>query len=356
MIPDVSPAGLAIFAAIGGGIGVYTAALALGVRHGIDWDHIAAITDITSTTSSVSEADESWLIAEPGVMLTDESHHSQHGEHHEHGHAPELHRSAVEAAPGATPVALLAAASPAATPVLERDASDHHGGGLVSRIREHRAALWLGSLYALGHGLVVIVLGISAIVASGFLPDWVDGVMERVVGITLIFLAVYLFFSLYQYIRHGGEFRMRSRWMLVFAGVQNALGWVRSRIGHHEHIRATPQQYGARTAFGIGLIHGVGAETGTQALVIASAVGAASEPVAVATLFCFVFGLLISNSFVTLASTVGFVSSRRRQLIYMIAGLFAAVFSLALGLVFIGAWTGILPDIDRYVEWIGGPT
>ena len=28
-----------------GSVGVISAALALGLRHGIDWDHIAAITD-----------------------------------------------------------------------------------------------------------------------------------------------------------------------------------------------------------------------------------------------------------------------------------------------------------------------
>ena len=68
---------------IGGGIGVYSAALALGIRHGIDWDHIAAITDITSTaaSSSVSEEREGWLLGEPGVSLTDEGHHLVHGEH-----------------------------------------------------------------------------------------------------------------------------------------------------------------------------------------------------------------------------------------------------------------------------------
>jgi high-affinity nickel permease len=31
-------------------IGVLATGLLLGVRHGIDWDHIAAITDITSST------------------------------------------------------------------------------------------------------------------------------------------------------------------------------------------------------------------------------------------------------------------------------------------------------------------
>jgi hypothetical protein len=72
-------------------------------------------------------------------------------------------------------------------------------------------------------------------------------------------------------------------------------------------------------------------------------------------LLVFVCGLLISNSFVTLASTVGFVSTRQRQLIYVGAGIVAAVFSLVIGLAFLFAETGILPDLDTYVRWVGGP-
>ena len=40
---------------IGGSIGVLGAAMALGIRHGIDWDHIAAITDITSTAATIDD-------------------------------------------------------------------------------------------------------------------------------------------------------------------------------------------------------------------------------------------------------------------------------------------------------------
>ena len=61
---------------VGGLIGVIGAAFALGIRHGIDWDHIAAITDITSTAASVDERDQGWLVREPAFMLTDESHHT----------------------------------------------------------------------------------------------------------------------------------------------------------------------------------------------------------------------------------------------------------------------------------------
>ena len=349
---DLTAIAAFLAAGIAGGAGIYAAALALGIRHGIDWDHIAAITDITSSTAPVAGADESWLLGEPGLQISDESHHSLHGAHgieHSHG-SDERHEHAYEHAGGAASrVAGAVATAPpvAATPVRP--------AGFLDRLRQHREAIWLGTLYAIGHGTVVTLLGAIAIVASGFLPDWIDGVMERVVGLTLIFLSAYLFYSVYQYFRSGKEFRIRSRWMLVFAGVSNAWHWVRSRLGEHKHAPAASQQYGARAAYGIGLIHGIGAETGTQALIIATAVGATSKPVAVAALLVFVLGLLISNSFITLATTIGFVSARRRQAIYVAAGLTTAVLSLALGLLFLNAWTDVLPGLDQYVRWIGGP-
>lgn len=336
-----------------GGAGIFAAALALGIRHGIDWDHIAAITDITSAAATLGE-EESWLLAEPGVMITDESHHTVHGPHgaHELAHARgEPHTHVEEPGP---PAAGPAAAGGVTTLVRPRAATA--AAAVLRRMpHAHREAIWLGSLYALGHGAVVVVLGIVAILARGVLPDWIDPIMERLVGVTLVLLALYLFFSLYQYFRGGGEFRIRSRWMLVFAGVANAWRWIRSRGGQHEHVVPVARSYTSRAALGVGLIHGIGAETGTQALVIAAAVGAPSKGAAVGALFCFVVGLLISNTFVTLASTFGFVSARRRQAIYVAAGFLAAVFSLVLGLVFLSASTGVLPDLDPFLRWLGGP-
>ncbi len=309
---------------VGGTIGMLAAALALGIRHGIDWDHIAAITDITSTTAAAQDSEERWLTGEPGVMLTDESHHSLA----DGGRLPPVAGGSVQS--GALPVFL----------------------------SEQRRAIFLGTLYALGHGTVVTILGLLAILASGFLPDWIDPIMERVVGITLLFLAAYLFYSLYRFFRGGGEFRIRSRWMLIFAGVRNGFNWLRSHVSGehpHDHDVHGADQYGVRTAYGVGLIHGIGAETGTQVLVIATAVGAGTKVMGIAVLMMFVVGLLISNSFITFATAAGFVSSRRRQWIYVFAGLLAAVFSLVVGLVFLFRAGGFLPDLDPYFRWIGGP-
>jgi high-affinity nickel-transport protein len=177
-------------------------------------------------------------------------------------------------------------------------------------------------MYALGHGGVVFVLGLAALLAREFLPGWIDPIMEKVVGVTLLFLAVYLFYSLYRFVRGGEDFQLRSRWMLIFAAVRNLVEAVRSRVlgRPHRHVHAA-KRYGTRTAFGIGMIHGIGAETGTQVLVITTAVGADSQAAGVAALIGFLLGLLVSNSIVTVISTIGFVSSSRRQWIYAGPGL-----------------------------------
>lgn len=320
---------------IGGAVGLMGGALALGLRHGIDWDHIAAITDITSATAADGEPKEEWLTDEPGVLLTDESDHV----------AAELSRR--------RPVA---GGSHAAVAAPNRvDALTTKVGTFLSG-QSH--SIFLGTLYAVGHATVVTILGLVAILAAGFLPEWIDPIMERVVGVTLLFLAAYLFYSLYAYFRGGDEFRIRSRWMLIFAGVRNGYRWLRSKLfgdrAEHSHVHGV-DQYGPFTAYSVGLIHGVGAETGTQVLIIATAVGAGTKALGITALLFFVAGLIISNSFVTVATAAGFVSSRRRQLVYVLAGSLAAVFSLVVGLLFLFQAGGVLPDLGSYFRWIGGP-
>ncbi len=320
---------------VGGTLAILGGALALGIRHGIDWDHIAAITDITSATA-VALAPERARAGEPAVVLSWS------------GSSWELEGALVGAHHGG--------GSLSSAKLPEQDPASFER--LARYARQHRTPLFLGTMYALGHGSMVVVLGLAAILFREILPDWIDPIMERVVGVTLLLLAAYLFYSVFRYFR-GGEFRMRSRWMLVFAGISRGWRWATDkamgRAHAHAHAHVTEQQYGARTAYGIGLIHGVGAETGTQVLIIGAAVGAGSKGMSVATLLVFVVGLLISNSFVTIASTTGFISARRRQGIYVGVGVVAAIFSLIVGLMFLFQSADVLPDLDPYFRWIGGP-
>src|SRR6266404_6622003 len=96
-------------------LGLVVTAFGFGFRHGIDWDHIAALTDITGSQD------------------------------------------------------------------------------------EGRRSMVLATMYALGHALMVFALGVAAIVAAERLPSSVNGVMERVVGATLLMLGVYVIVAL---IRH----------------------------------------------------------------------------------------------------------------------------------------------------------
>ena len=282
--------------------GLMTTALVFGLRHGIDWDHIAAITDITGSQETT------------------------------------------------------------------------------------RKSLLYSTLYALGHGVMVVVLGAVAIFAGRFLPPSVGSIMERFVGVTLIALGVYVFYSL---ARDGRNFRMRSRWMLLLgaarAGIQSLQQRgerttiliehehehpvdedhplppeVRSGRGavalaqkthRHRHVHHAPMprdpfiNYAPKTAFGIGVLHGVGAETPTQVLLFVAAAGVTGKLGGFLMLFAFVIGLLVSNTAIAIAGTLGFKGADRNFAVYATIAVVTAAVSLALGSLFVFGRGGALPAI-----------
>jgi high-affinity nickel-transport protein len=352
-VPDIAlimSAPLAV-AAGGGGLGLLVTALFLGVRHGIDWDHIAAITDITSTTAASTA----------GEARHETEHRSIGGHVHEHGGPGELrahdggsahdrgrsHDDVLAHDMGAQPARPSAGGSAALT-VPASLAFDR--GWFFT---EQAQAILLGTLYALGHALVVGVLGLAALSFGAILPDWVDPIMGRVVGVTLVVLGIWVIYSLVQYARNGTEFRLQSRWMLVFRSVRYGWRWFQAKIHGHAHVEPVEMaSYGRRTAFGVGMIHGIGAETGTQVLIIAAVGGAAGAGLGVPMLGAFILGLLISNTAIVILSATGFVASQMRTRIYLVVGAVAGVFSLVVGLLFLFDATGLLPQLDQ----IFGPT
>ena len=306
-------------------LGLLLTALSLGFRHGIDWDHIAAITDITSTTAAAEAAEEHHEL----------DHAEQPAHAHTHGGASELavHRS-TQTQPGH-----LVAAHP---PSRRR------------WMREQRRAVLLGTLYALGHAAVVAGLGLAALLFNQVLPDWIDPIMGRVVGVTLLILGIWVFYSLYQYARHGTEFQLRSRWMLVFASVRYGWRWLMARLHGHAHTEPVEMSsYGARTAFGVGMIHGIGAETGTQVLLIAAIGGAAGSGLGIPMMVAFIIGLLISNTAIVVITATGFVASQLRQRIYVGVGVVAGVFSVVVGTLFLLQAEDILPDLTHVLGGAG---
>ena len=285
---------------------------ALGFRHGFDWDHIAAITDITSTTSaSHTEAEVS-----AGAPMPAHGHEPDELRGHVHAHKP---------------------AGPGAMHALRESRFAH----------EERHAIGLATLYALGHASVVTVLGIAALLLGAVLPDWVDPILEKVVGVTLLLLGAWVLFSVWQYFRGKGEFRLRSRWMLVFDFVRYGWGTLQARVHGHEHTpSAHATQYGPKTAFGVGMIHGIGAETGSQALLLAGVAGVTGTT-GVVILLAFVVGLLVSNTLVAVVTASGFIGAQRMRTIYVAVGFVAGLGSLLIGLLFVIGLGTALPDLQQ---------
>ena len=319
---DASPAG----------IGVLVTGLLLGIRHGIDWDHIAAITDITSTTAAATSAEA--------------AHAQEHtaNETHRHGHGGTTEMQAH----GNVLAAGIVGGAIATTSVRAAQAGVRRGWIRIEQVE----AIRLGTLYAVGHGLVVIALGLAALAFGALLPDWLDPIMGRIVGLTLVGLGLWVLYSVYRYARGGETFRLRSRWMLVFDGARYGWRRLQARLHGHEHVEPLEMSsYGTRTALGVGMIHGVGAETGTQVLLIAAVGGASSAGLGVPMLFAFVLGLFISNFVLVVVSSVGFVASQTRERIYVAVGAVAGVFSLIIGAVFLLGFDSLLPDLESMLPF-----
>jgi high-affinity nickel-transport protein len=208
--------------------------------------------------------------------------------------------------------------------------------------------------------------------------------MEHLVGITLIVLAFYVFYAV---VRHGRAFRMRSRWMLLFGAVQRGARRLQARtrnvlvVEHehehsleeahadahpatvgggvagtrtgathshrHQHVGTMPDdpfgQYGRRSSFLVGMLHGFGAETPTQVLIFVAAAGAGGSAVGVLLLCCFLVGLVTSNTLVAAAGTFGFLSASHNFPLYVVVSLLTASFSLVIGVVFLLGRATVLP-------------
>ena len=243
------------------GIALLGTGLGLGLRHGIDWDHIAAISDVAGSQKS------------------------------------------------------------------------------------RRRSMIMGTLYALGHAAVVVVLGMLAIWFGTIFPDWLDGYMEIVVGVTLLVLGAWLIWSMY---KNKGRLVLRSRWMLFFdlskTVYRKITGKTESASGHSP-ANKPHRDYGTGASVSIGAVHGIGAETGSQALLLAAAAGATSALTGSMLLIAFVVGLIVSNTLIAIASTAGLVGTERHRALHTVFGVIVAVSSLVLGSMFVLGRGGVLPAL-----------
>src|SRR3989442_6963307 len=84
----------------------------------------------------------------------------------------------------------------------------------------------LGLLYALGHAATVAVLGSAVILFQLSLPEGMDRIAERLVGITLVVLGLYVLGLLFK-----GDYAPRSR----FALLPRLAAWLHWKAKAHWH-------------------------------------------------------------------------------------------------------------------------
>ncbi len=243
-------------------------ALSVGIKHGVDWDHIAAIMDITAAQQS------------------------------------------------------------------------------------RRRGVLLSLLYAIGHASVVAVLALGALIIGLSLPPGIDSVMEKIVGITLVLLGLYVLYSLHTH--REEEFRIMPRWAIVANAVIRAYDWSIAKLNNMPMRQRNVWKggYGGTSAYVIGMIHGIGAETPTQVMLFALTLGtgaAAGKETAIFLILSFVSGLIITNTLMGVLGAYGIATSANRNRIYRCVALVIGVFSLALGIAFLLGGATFLPDLQALI-------
>lgn len=168
--------------------------------------------------------------------------------------------------------------------------------------RGGRRAGVLGLFWGLGHATTLFLFGVPIVMFGAQLPEVVGRAAEFLVGVVTAFLAVRLLLRwrrgyFHSHPHRHGEIRHTHPHVHEHA----------PRAGHpaaHPHRHAEGIGRSPATAFGIGLIHGLGGSAGVGILLVASA---ADRVNAVAGLLLFAAATALSMAFVSAAVGYGLV-------------------------------------------------
>jgi ABC-type nickel/cobalt efflux system permease component RcnA len=200
----------------------------------------------------------------------------------------------------------------------------------------------LGFLYALGHAATVAALGSAVIMFQLSLPRGMDRIAERLVGLTLLLLGIYVLGSLLK-----GTAAPRSRFHMI----RKAFGWLHWRMKNywHDHEHPAPDDrtwnYSPKSVVLIGVVHGLGAETPSQLMIFLLAANLGGVSKGFLGLAMFIAGLLVMNTCMTgLAVGLFGVSSRLPRFQFVVTAL-TAIYSLAVGALFLFGSSSLLPPL-----------
>jgi ABC-type nickel/cobalt efflux system permease component RcnA len=153
-----------------------------------------------------------------------------------------------------------------------------------------RKAGFMGLLWGLGHGTTLVLLGLPLVLLGSFLPEVVQQAAETLIGLLIVFLAA----------------RLLLRWRrgLYHAHAHSHNGGISHRHVHshreaesHEHAHTVPYRT-PLSAYGIGLVHGIGGSGGLTLLLLSTISGHAE---ATAALLLFAAGTAASMALLSTA-------------------------------------------------------
>ena len=214
---------------------------------------------------------------------------------------------------------------------------------ITSVQNERWRGMRLGLLYALGHAATVAVLGSAVILFQLSLPHGMDRIAERLVGVTLLVLGIYVLGSLSR-----GDFTPKSRFHLMAKGLR-WLYWKMKNYWHnHEHPAPDYKSwnYSSKSVLMVGTVHGLGAETPSQLMIFLLAANLGGVGKGFLGLAMFIAGLLVMNTLMTAAAVGIFGASSRLPRLQFLVTALTAIYSLAVGAFFLFGASNLLPALS----------
>lgn len=146
-----------------------------------------------------------------------------------------------------------------------------------------RRAAFMGFSWGLGHGTTLVLVGLPLVLLGRYLPERIQQAAEVTIGAIIVMLAVRLLvrwrrglFHAHAHSHEGGETHRHLH--------------SHARAHSHEHSHATPLRT-PLSAYGVGLVHGIGGSGGLTLLLLSTIPDPAEATVA---LLIFAVGTAVS--------------------------------------------------------------
>jgi cytochrome c biogenesis protein CcdA len=156
--------------------------------------------------------------------------------------------------------------------------------------KQARKAGFMGFLWGLGHGTTLVLLGLPLVLFNRYLPDPAQQAAETLIGVIIVFLAVRLLLrwrrGLYHVHTHSHDGEASHRHVHSHAHSES-----------HRHAHPIPQRT-PLSAYGIGLVHGIGGSGGLTLLLLSTI---SNQAEAAGALLIFAAGTAVSMALLSTA-------------------------------------------------------